>query len=317
MTPETIKTVHLPNDEMKDVLGIDETAAHIIQHLDYRGVQIAVKRLDQLHPLISGNKWYKLKYNLLAAQAQGARYMLSFGGAYSNHIAALAVAARVAGLSSIGIIRGDELAQQPRNVTLSGAEAHGMQLEFVSRQDYRRRHEVDWLEQWQHRYPDAYLIPEGGNNALGVRGCEDILSSEDRSAADVICCAVGTGATLAGLIRTARPDQQVWGMAAIGGDLCQPVTGLQAQVQQWLSSDQAYASWQIWPEDQFGGYGRQSPQLQTFMAQVLEHYRLPLDPVYTAKAFYRLFKMIDHGVITPQQHVLFIHTGASAGFPAL
>lgn len=139
------------------------------QHIEYRHQRISIKRLDLIHPQISGNKFFKLKYNLLAARQQGFEKVLTFGGAYSNHIAATAFAAHQFGFQSLGMIRGEELAQRPFNPTLATAQQFGMQLEFISRNAYRQKDQPDFLQRLQQQYPDFYLIPEGGTNALAFK----------------------------------------------------------------------------------------------------------------------------------------------------
>ncbi|MFX8462464.1 1-aminocyclopropane-1-carboxylate deaminase/D-cysteine desulfhydrase, partial [Acinetobacter baumannii] len=168
---------------------------HIAQPISYQHVELSfpvhldIKRLDLVHPQISGNKFFKLKYNLLAAKEQGLSSILTFGGAYSNHIAATAYAAHLFGLKSIGIIRGEELAGKPLNPTLAKAQSLGMQLYFVSRHEYRLRDEANYLQQLQQQFPQTYIIPEGGSNELAVQGCQEILSQYDLEQYDVICCA--------------------------------------------------------------------------------------------------------------------------------
>lgn len=167
-------------------------------------IQAAVLRLDLLHPEVSGNKWFKLKYNLEAA---GTRPIVTFGGAYSNHIAATAAACALSGIPCTGIIRGERPAVLSH--TLQQAAGKGMQLEFVSREAYRQKSTVN--------YPDAYVIPEGGNNEAGIRGCKEILTLRDTSRFTHILCACGTGTTLAGLITSALPHQQVYGYVVLKG----------------------------------------------------------------------------------------------------
>lgn len=187
------------------------------QHIEYRHQRISIKRLDLIHPQISGNKFFKLKYNLLAARQQGFEKVLTFGGAYSNHIAATAFASHKFGFQSLGMIRGEELAQRPLNPTLATAQQFGMQLEFISRNAYRQKDQPDFLQHLQQQYPDFYLIPEGGTNALAVQGCREILTAEDAQF-DLICCAVGTGGTFAGLIEASQQHQQLLGFSALKGD---------------------------------------------------------------------------------------------------
>jgi len=178
-------------------------------------VQLTIKRLDQIHPQISGNKFFKLKYNFLEAQRLGYQQILTFGGAYSNHIAATAYAANIFDFKSIGIIRGEELSNRPLNHTLTTAQKLGMKLQFVSREKYRLKDTCEFIQELQQRYPDSYIIPEGGTNDLAIQGCKEILTQYDIENYDVICCAVGTGGTLTGLIEASSKYQTVIGFSAL------------------------------------------------------------------------------------------------------
>ncbi|GAA5007896.1 pyridoxal-phosphate dependent enzyme [Acinetobacter puyangensis] len=269
-------------------------------------ISITIKRLDLVHPNISGNKFFKLKYNLLAARQLGYNRLLSFGGAYSNHIFALAHAAYEYGFHSIGVIRGQELQHQSLNATLATAKKLGMQLEFISRQDYRLKHTAEFLQQLQQRYPDAYIIPEGGSNALAVQGCEEILTEYDRENFDVICCAVGTGGTISGLINRSSTQQHVIGFSALKGDF------LKAEIQQWTTKN----NWSVYSEETFSGYGKFNTTLTDFIAEIQQQYDVPLEPIYTGKAFYQLYKMMQDNHFPASTRILFIHTGGLQAFAA-
>ncbi|OUY06082.1 1-aminocyclopropane-1-carboxylate deaminase/D-cysteine desulfhydrase [Acinetobacter populi] len=269
-------------------------------------INIMIKRLDLIHPHISGNKYFKLKYNLLAARQLGYNQLLSFGGAYSNHIFALAHAAHEYGFHSIGVIRGQELQHQNLNATLATAKNLGMQLDFISRQDYRLKHTPEFLQQLQQRYPDTYIIPEGGSNALAVQGCEEILTEYDRENFDVICCAVGTGGTISGLINRSSAQQHVIGFCALKGDF------LTTEIQQWTTKN----NWSIYSEETFGGYGKFNPELTDFIATIQQQYDVPLEPIYTGKAFYQLYKLIQDNYFPASTRILFIHTGGLQAFAA-
>ena len=246
-------------------------------------IQLTIKRLDLIHPRISGNKFFKLKYNFFAAQQQGLRQILTFGGAYSNHIAATAYAAQLVGFQSIGIIRGEELSTQDLNPTLQVAQDFGMQLHFVSRAEYRLRHESEYLQQLQRQYPQAFIIPEGGTNTLAIQGTQEILTSEDRENYDVICCAVGTGGTIAGIIKSSSEQQQVLGFSALKGDF------LQRDIQQWTDKQ----NWALTDAYCCGGYAKTSQELLQFMQQFEQRYAIPLEQVYTAKMMMGLFDLIQ------------------------
>ncbi len=266
-------------------------------------VQLTIKRLDQIHPQISGNKFFKLKYNLLAAQQQGFSQVLTFGGAFSNHIAATAYAAQRFGFQSIGIIRGQELATQDLNPTLQTAHDLGMQLHFVSRAEYRLRHEVEYLQQLQQQYPQAFIIPEGGSNSLAIQGTQEILSPDDLENYDVICCAVGTGGTLAGIIESSSEQQHVLGFSALKGDF------LKHDIQQWTDK----SNWSLTDAYCCGGYAKTTLELLQFMQQFEQQYDIPLEQVYTAKMMMGLLDLIRHHHFPAHTRILVIHTGGLQG----
>lgn len=272
------------------------------QHIEYRHQRISIKRLDLIHPQISGNKFFKLKYNLLAARQQGFEKVLTFGGAYSNHIAATAFAAHQFGFQSLGMIRGEELAQRPFNPTLATAQQFGMQLEFISRNAYRQKDQPDFLQRLQQQYPDFYLIPEGGTNALAVQGCREILTTEDAQF-DLICCAVGTGGTLAGLIEASQQHQQLLGFSALKGDF------LTHEVAQLTTK----RNWRILEDYCCGGYAKTTPELIQFIQAFEQRYNIPLEQVYTGKMLRGIFDLIDQDKIGPDQKILLIHTGGLQG----
>ena len=166
--------------------------------LKAKGIKLFIKRTDQTHQYISGNKWYKLKYNLLEAKKQGYQTLLTFGGAYSNHIAATASAAKESGLKSVGVIKGEE--HLPLNPTLQFANEQGMHIHYVSRSDYRLKTTTEFINKLKSKFDDFYLVPEGGTNQLAIKGTEEILDVS--STQDFVCCAVGTGGTIAGIINS-------------------------------------------------------------------------------------------------------------------
>ena len=272
------------------------------QHIEYRHQRISIKRLDLIHPQISGNKFFKLKYNLLAARQQGFEKVLTFGGAYSNHIAATAFASHKFGFQSLGMIRGEELAQRPLNPTLATAQQFGMQLEFISRNAYRQKDQPDFLQHLQQQYPDFYLIPEGGTNALAVQGCREILTTEDAQF-DLICCAVGTGGTLAGLIEASQQHQQLLGVSTLKGDF------LTHEVAQLTTK----RNWRILDDYCCGGYAKTTPELIQFIQTFEQRYNIPLEQVYTGKMLRGIFDLIDQDKIGPDQKILLIHTGGLQG----
>ncbi|OTG77307.1 1-aminocyclopropane-1-carboxylate deaminase [Acinetobacter sp. ANC 5054] len=273
------------------------------QVIHYENVTLCIKRLDLVHPQISGNKFFKLKYNLLSAQQQGFKRVLTFGGAYSNHIAATAYAAHLFGFESIGIIRGEELQHRALNPTLATAQHFGMQLQFISRERYREKNHPYFLHQLTLDYPDHYIIPEGGTNALAIKGCTEILTEDDRENFDLICCAVGTGGTITGLIESSAVHQTLLGFSALKGDFLHQEVKLQTPKQNWQITDSFC----------FGGYAKSTPELLQFIKNFERKYGIPLEQVYTGKMLFGIFKMIEQGHIQPQQRILVIHTGGLQG----
>ncbi|ALA25707.1 D-cysteine desulfhydrase [Piscirickettsia salmonis] len=281
--------------------------------LDKKQVTLWIKREDLNHPTISGNKWHKLKLNLQAAQTQGYDTLLSFGGPYSNHIYALATAAQIYNLKSIGLIRG-ELHNNP---TLNDAKRHGMQLYPLSRQDYRKKDEPHFLAQLTEQFGPHYLIPEGGSNALAVTGCMSIiheLATQINLEQTIISCACGTGGTLAGLIAgSATINCQL-----IGFPVLKQGEFLYSEIKQLLIQSGNYSSsqtqqWQLVTDYHLGGYGKVPAQLIQFI-QDFEYYNptILLDPVYTAKLCYGLFDLIRQDRFN-QQTLIMIHTGGLQG----
>ena len=193
--------------------------------LNLNNVSVFIRREDLIHPIVSGNKFRKLKYNLVQAKAENQDTLLTFGGAFSNHIAAVAFAGKENGFKTIGVIRGDELESKiSENPTLKFAQDCGMRFEFVTREDYRHKTESHFLNKLKHKFGDFYLVPEGGTNEFAVKGCEEILTKDDFQY-DFVCCAVGTGGTISGIINSILPHQKVLGFPALKGDFLKCVGG--------------------------------------------------------------------------------------------
>jgi 1-aminocyclopropane-1-carboxylate deaminase len=263
------------------------------------GVRVLVKREDLNHPHVSGNKWWKLKYNLEEAARLGKSTLLTFGGAYSNHIYATAGAARELGFKSIGIIRGEETL--PLNPTLRFARSCGMELHYVSRSDYRTKHEVDFIERLRSRFGDFYLIPEGGTNELAVKGVEEFARSLEVHF-NYLCCAVGTGGTLAGLIRGAGPDKEIIGFTVLkGGEF------LNAAIE--MLTEKEHKNWKLITDYHFGGYAKTSPALEEFIKEINRKNNLPLDIVYTGKLFAGVYDLVSKAYFKRGAVVLVIHSG--------
>ncbi len=271
------------------------------------GYSLFLRREDLLHPFVSGNKFRKLKYNLVAAQQQHQKTLLTFGGAYSNHIAATAAAAREMGFLSIGVIRGEELEEKvSENPTLSFAKKCGMKLYFVSREEYRKKENKNFIEELKLKFEDFYILPEGGTNALAVKGCEEILSKED-SAYDYICVPVGTGGTIAGLIRASNESQIVLGFSALKGSF------QSSDVSKYTSKD----NYKITDSYCFGGYGKIDVALIRFINEFRKKTQIPLDPVYTGKMIYGIMDLLKKGHFKENSCILAVHSGGLQGIDGM
>lgn len=285
---------------LNNILNID------IQHIPTQelllnhplNIRLCVKRLDLIHPFISGNKLFKLKYNLQHVIQKNYRGILSFGGAYSNHISALAYACHTLKLDSIAMIRGEELKYQALNPLLQQAQQHGMHLHFVSRDEYRLRHDDYYLQQLQTQYPDYFILPEGANNQYAIQGCQEILTTEDKNHYDMVCCAVGTAGTIKGLI-SSDFNGDILGFSALKGDFL-------AQEIKLFTNKQ---NWRIIDDYCMGGYAKSSKALENFIVKMQQEYQLPLDRIYTAKMFYGIFDLIQQGYFKANSRILAIHSG--------
>lgn len=267
------------------------------------GIEVYVKREDVLHSEISGNKFRKLKYNLIEARTLGFTKLLTFGGAYSNHIAAVAAAGKEFGFETIGVIRGEELQEKYLgNPTLKKASENGMKFEFVSRTQYRDKNNAAFLDQLKNKFGDFYLIPEGGTNNLAVKGCKEILTDDDKMF-DFICCAVGTGGTISGIINSLKPHQKAIGFPALKGDF------LKEDIQKYAENNR----WNLVTDYHFGGYAKLNDELKQFIKQFFKKYLISLDPVYTSKTFFGVIDLISKGYFKPDSKILIIHTGGLQG----
>ncbi|WP_081820684.1 1-aminocyclopropane-1-carboxylate deaminase/D-cysteine desulfhydrase [Sediminibacter sp. Hel_I_10] len=271
------------------------------------GIEVFIKREDLIHPVISGNKYRKLKYNLIEARRQDQHQLLTYGGAFSNHIAAVAAAGTQFNFKTIGIIRGEELEHKiATNPTLSFAQNSGMQLKFVTRDDFRRKNDADFRAGLQQEFGDFYNIPEGGTNTLAVKGCTEILTEGDDSF-DVVCCSVGTGGTISGLINALLPHQSVLGFPALKGDF------LSEEICKFAKSNQ----WVLNTDYHFGGYGKVTPDLIEFMNGFKAQHHLQLDPIYTGKMLFGIYDLIDKGYFKRSTKILAIHTGGLQGIEGM
>lgn len=272
-----------------------------------RGVELYIKREDKIHPFVSGNKYRKLKYNLVEAENKGFKTLLTFGGAYSNHIAAVASAGQNQGFKTIGIIRGEELKNKvDDNATLSFAKQCGMQFKFVSREDYRNKTSQNFIDNLKEEFGAFYLIPEGGTNPLAIKGCEEILNDDDANF-DFICTSVGTGGTVSGLINCSKPSQQVLGFSALKGDF------LKEDISKFVTK----TNWDLKTNYHFGGYAKINKGLISFINDFKKEYQIPLDPIYTGKMMFGIFDLIDKEYFPKGSKILTIHTGGLQGISGM
>lgn len=265
--------------------------------------ELYLLREDEIHPFVSGNKFRKLKYNISQALSEGVDTLLTFGGAYSNHIAAVAAAGKLVGLKTIGVIRGEELSEKiSENPTLSFAKKEGMKLHFITRDNFKLKETAAFLAALRQKLGAFYLIPEGGTNALAVKGCEEILTSQNE-VIDYICAPVGTGGTIAGLIEASKANQKVIGFSALKG------TFQTTEVKKYTSK----TNFTILDDYCFGGYAKIDLKLIRFINRFKEETGIPLDPIYTGKMMYGIVDLLKNGYFKENSRIFAIHTGGLQG----
>lgn len=270
-------------------------------------VRLFIKREDRIHPFVSGNKYRKLKYNLAEAVSLGFETLLTFGGAYSNHIAAVAAAGKMHGFKTIGVIRGEELDSKiSTNPTLKFAQDQGMQFYFVSREAYKDKISKAFLADLKSKFGTFYTLPEGGTNALAIKGCEEILTSKDHEF-DYICCSVGTGGTISGIINASDPRQHILGFPALKGDFLQDI------IRKFANK----SNWELKTDYHFGGYAKINEALVEFINQFKNEQGIPLDPVYTGKMLFGIMDLIETGYFPEGSRILAIHTGGLQGIKGM
>ncbi|WP_460336177.1 1-aminocyclopropane-1-carboxylate deaminase/D-cysteine desulfhydrase [Actinoallomurus acanthiterrae] len=270
-----------------------------------RSVRLLLKRDDLINPEIPGNKWRKIKYNLEAARRDGHETLLTFGGAYSNHIRAVSAAGHYFGFRTIGVIRGEP--HEPLNPVLAYAVEQGMTLTYMDRTAYRRKHESDVVERLHDEFGEFYLLPEGGSNALAVRGCAEI-PEEITEHFTAICCPVGTGGTLAGVAAGLQAGQEAIGFAVLkgGGFLSDEVRELQER-----TYGRERGRWRIELDYHFGGYAKQEPGLTAFIDDFADKHGLQLDRIYGAKMMYGIFDLVGRGRFAEGSGIVAVITGVA------
>ena len=274
------------------------------------GIRLYLKREDLIHPVISGNKFRKLKYNLIQAAESGIDTILTFGGAFSNHIHATAAAGAACGFKTIGVVRGEIV--EPLNPTLYQARKWGMELVSVSRVDYREKMESWFLDKLANRFGDFYLIPEGGSNALALKGCVAITEVDEQF--DFWCVSCGTGGTMAGMLLGLDKEHTLLGFPALKGGKF-----LKYDIQSLLDTAQINikADWDLITDYHFGGYAKISSELVQFIRDFNQEYEILLDPIYTGKMLFGVFDLIEKGFFPAESKIVAVHTGGYQGIAGI
>jgi 1-aminocyclopropane-1-carboxylate deaminase len=275
--------------------------------IEKHDVQLFIKREDLTDPYVSGNKFRKLKYNLIEAKSAGHHTILTFGGAFSNHIHAVAYVGYKFGFKTVGIIRGEE--KLPLNATLLEAESYGMQLHYISRAQYKNKIDDRFNEELKSKFGHFYLVPEGGSNALAVQGCTEIIDEEVLTF-NHICCAAGTGGTLAGIIAGLRGKNKVWGFPALknAGFLNEVIADL---ISGYNST--SFNNWNLILDYHFGGYAKYNWNLIAFINSFKKKHDIQLDPIYTGKMAYGIYDLVKKGFFDKGDRILAVHTGGLQG----
>jgi len=277
------------------------TPDHVpIQRVQFAGLIFDILRLDKIHQGASGNKFFKLKYNFLEAEKNGYKKILTFGGAFSNHIVATAISARKSGFTSIGIIRGDEI----NNPTLNLAKKYGMELHFISREDYRKKEAAEFLDDLKRKFDNPFIIPEGGTNKLALNGTAEIHDYIPKHYNLITAC-FGTGGTLAGLIDGKADHQKILGVSVLKGDW------VKDELINLVGKDSG--NWDLTTNYHFGGYAKWKHELIDFINEFYEKTAVPLDPVYNGKMMYGLLMEWKKDNISSDDHILAIHSGGLQG----
>jgi 1-aminocyclopropane-1-carboxylate deaminase/D-cysteine desulfhydrase-like pyridoxal-dependent ACC family enzyme len=272
---------------------------------DDLGLTVLVKCEYRNHPEVSGNKWWKLKYNLVDAKAEGFKKLLTFGGAFSNHIYAVAAAAKENGFESIGIIRGEETL--PLNHVLAFAKSCGMKLHYISREDYRKKNDSAFIAWLKEKFGNFYLIPEGGSNVLAVKGCAEWAQKlKIEVSFDYVCLPVGTGGTMAGIISGSQGEKEIIGFPVLKG-----AEFLEDEIKKLASeySEKEFSNWQLNYDYHFGGYAKSTPELLSFIDQFKMDFEIPLERIYTGKMMFGVFDLVRKESFRKGSTVLVLHTG--------
>lgn len=297
----------LKNPEFFHQNIISENQKIPLQPFSISGYTLFLKREDQIHPMVSGNKFRKLKYSVQDMMKSSKKAILTFGGAFSNHIAATAAMGELTGIPTVALIRGEELQQSVEsNPTLKYASECGMRFIFMSRKDYREKENSNVLKAYVPDLDDHYIIPEGGTSHLAVQGCSEILSDSD-TAFDQVAVAVGTGGTFAGILNSLQPDQQGLGLSVLKGTF----------QKEFISEFSENVNYKLTDDYCFGGYAKIDSELIRFINKFKEITHIQLDPVYTGKMMYGIMKLMKAGFFRKNSRILAIHTGGLQGIEGM
>lgn len=278
-----------------------------------KNIKLFVLREDLIHPEISGNKWRKLKYNCVEAKEKGHSQLLTFGGAYSNHIAATAAAGKEFGFKTVGIIRGEETL--PLNNTLKQASEYGMKFKYVNRGFYRNeKYNSEFLKTLKSEFGDFYLVPEGGSNPFAVKGCSEIISNISIDY-DVITCACGTGGTISGIIASVDKSKEIIGFPALkGGEfLIENIQKLLHDFSIQFDYQVSKSNWILNTDFHFGGYGKITPDLVEFVTRFKQQKKIPLDLIYSGKMLFGIYQLAKTTDVFNNKTIVAIHTGGLQG----
>jgi len=275
-----------------------------------------VKRDDLIHPELTGNKWRKLKYNLLQAKRENKETLLTFGGAYSNHIHAVASAGKLLGFKTIGVIRGERA--PILSPTLEYVQSCGMSLHFVTRQDYRKKSELDFIKGLKNKLGDFYNIPEGGTNDLAIKGVQEIIDELDEAVPerDYVCTACGTGGTVAGLIKGENLGRSKQNAKTLGFPVLKNADWMYGDVL-GLIKESEVKNWSLVLDYHFGGYAKYNKTLIDFIHDFKREFSIQLEPIYTAKLFYGIFDLVDKDFFPKGSTIVAIHTGGLQGLKGI
>jgi len=274
--------------------------------LQYKNVELDLLRLDKIHPVISGNKWFKLKYHLENFNAGNYNGIMTFGGAWSNHIVATACTCYLQKIKCVGIIRGEK--PQQLSATLLEADKYEMELKFISREKYTQKDSKEFLELIRKEFPGYYIIPEGGAGKEGEKGTGEIPQFTNVKNYTHIACAVGTSTMMVGLVKASLPHQETIGVAVIKDE-----PGLKAELSGLLSAEEKKKKFQLATDYHFGGYAKHTPDLINFMNEFYKNSSIPTDFVYTGKLFFGILNMIGNNSFPNDSNILIIHSGGLQG----